>query len=158
MSFQPRLSPNVDAAIESVYAYHLESDTHNGRIAESLGDVMHVYLETDPGIDNLDSVGRLASLINLYMDVGVVSSRIVMSMLAEVYIRCLTMFLIRKSVLDEQHWAAAYKILCRHTREVCKHSALDLCVALRELRTKPPFMSKPEFKLQVAELHTRVRA
>lgn len=147
-----RQCPDVDSAIESVYTYHHQSTEHNGRIATSLADVVWVSENTHSVTNNLDTVGRLASLLNLHFECGHTKVEFT---LAKMYVEALTEFITQRSVIDEQQWTAAYRLIKNYRDNDVPY--LALCNALREARTKPPFTTKAEFKLQVVELHKLVR-
>lgn len=159
-SFRPELCPDVDAAIESVYAFHHRSTTHNDDIVASLKTLADVRDRTHTAIENSDSVGRLASLLNLCFEHAGSLPRgrcdVPIRQLVRAYICALTSFLTKRSVIDEQHWTAAYRVLTRYSF-TDKAACLALCNALRDARVKPPFTLKAEFKLQVVEVHKLVR-
>lgn len=139
------LMPSFDDVVLAAYEHHLTTNGPRG-----IRDTMWCICDAPGHIENMDTVGRLASLIQAYaFEYGKTwrdATRFVDGMYDFVH---------EKRIVDESHWNALF-ILLRHMEEDddAYEVVMELLPLIRDVThsSRPAFWSSPKTQIQVLEL------
>ncbi len=138
---------DLDHWIDGAYFSRVVDPSNVEGALSDLRVLSHMIVKTDQEIENPDSVGRLAAIINLAFDVESCTDALE---IYPVYVGGFMDFLARKKVLDEQHWRAFVRVFDKMGRSaiLAKH----VLVMIECLPHRPAFWDSAETKLDVIKI------
>lgn len=137
---------DVDAAVRAAY-FDLLEGPDAARAAATARSLSESYADAE--LLDMDSVGRLASVINYYFDATEDPS---FYDIFDVFVDGFEAFLRAKNVVDEQQWRAFYRIVRDFYREADVHVDVFTLVRDAMYASTPPFWHTPETRAQVLTL------
>lgn len=132
--------------IRQTYERHVSFPEKNNEIGDDVTALAAVFENLGRDFFDFDAVGKLASILNLYMDVA---GERVPYVVCEAYVRAFYRFLKIKRVLDEQQ----LKAFCRISKRCCEIDAKPLDVVRDLIRAQRPWFLNATYVKHVKDAY-----